>query len=376
MPREPKINYFESRGAYYTQIKKVQHCLASGPKDGPDGPTYTAARKAFNKLMDLQSLDIIRGRSTLETVLAAWQDDQCCRWQPAYVAMVNRHCESLCAELGRVEIGRFDLRAWYTFLQAKRGPARVQTGISVKTVLRADGWERNIYKTLHAALAWAMQRDFITKDPLKGYRPPAVRSRSVAAMTSKDEHQKALAALTSGRRRAFRDMVIALHGTGARPSELFAAETRYWDESRQAIVYLADERRPAGQYRHKTAGKGKDRIIRFRGEALEVIRRLLKRHPTGPLFRTSKGKKWKRKELCRQFNLLLRPATGNDSLTPYSYRHTFATEWLVAGQPIELLAEWLGNSPEVIRRHYKHLLSRETEMDVAFDRFLSGRNVD
>ena len=43
-------------------------------------------------------------------------------------------------------------------------------------------------------------------------------------------------------------------------------------------------------------------------------------------------------------------------LTPYSYRHTFATAWLEQGRSVDILAELLGNSPAVIRKHYSHLL--------------------
>ena len=42
--------------------------------------------------------------------------------------------------------------------------------------------------------------------------------------------------------------------------------------------------------------------------------------------------------------------------TPYSYRHTFATAWPEQGRSVDILAELLGNSPAVIRKHYSHLL--------------------
>ncbi|MNW17986.1 hypothetical protein D3C71_2173630 [compost metagenome] len=40
---------------------------------------------------------------------------------------------------------------------------------------------------------------------------------------------------------------------------------------------------------------------------------------------------------------------------PYSYRHTFATRWLLAGGSIKVLADLLGNSVRMIERHYGHL---------------------
>src|SRR5207247_172642 len=131
-----------------------------------------------------------------------------------------------------------------------------------------------------------------------------------------------------------------------------------------AIVYHADDKRLEKEFRNKTASKGKDRIIFLTGAALELVKSLAKKHPKGPLLLTGKGRRlhthlgqggWTLSTLTQRFRDI-RATVGLPKVTPYSYRHTFATGWLEQGRSVDILAELLGNSPAVIRKHYSHLL--------------------
>jgi hypothetical protein len=62
-------------------------------------------------------------------------------------------------------------------------------------------------------------------------------------------------------------------------------------------------------------------------------------------------------------------------LTAYSYRHTFATNWLLAGKFIELLAEIMGNSPPTIRKHYAHLCSDKGAIRKQLEEFMKREQV-
>jgi integrase len=176
-----------------------------------------------------------------------------------------------------------------------------------------------------------------------------------------EAHQKIMDACTP----ALREVVVFLHATGCRPGEAINATAKDFDSKIGAIVYHADDKRMTEEFRHKTAGKGKDRIIFLTGEALDMVKGLVKLRPKGPLFRTSKGRRlhkhldragWTANTLNAQISEI-RKRIGMPKLTPYSYRHTFATGWLEQGRSVEILAELMGNSPAVIRKHYSHLLS-------------------
>jgi integrase len=86
-----------------------------------------------------------------------------------------------------------------------------------------------------------------------------------------------------------------------------------------------------------------------------MMRERVKKFPTGPLFQTREGNPWGTLQLCHRFRVI-RKEVGLPRLTPYTYRHTFATNWLKAGKwSIDMLAELLGNTPSIIRKHYSHL---------------------
>src|SRR5262249_50134861 len=57
MARRPQVKYFKSRRAYYCQVRGVQHRLATGPDDFPDGPTYKAAAKRYGEIICLSDVD-------------------------------------------------------------------------------------------------------------------------------------------------------------------------------------------------------------------------------------------------------------------------------------------------------------------------------
>jgi integrase len=48
--------------------------------------------------------------------------------------------------------------------------------------------------------------------------------------------------------------------------------------------------------------------------------------------------------------------------TPYGYRHTFATDWLLAGKPTGHLCQLFDTSETKLRRHYSHLYAHTTAL--------------
>jgi hypothetical protein len=56
-------------------------------------------------------------------------------------------------------------------------------------------------------------------------------------------------------------------------------------------------------------------------------------------------------------------------LTPYSYRHALATAWLKAGRSIDQLAAIMGNTPNIIRHHYSHLLGDARGLRAELEKF-------
>lgn len=354
MPRRPEVRYFASREAYYCQHKGKQHCLAKGPDDAPNGPTYQAALKAFMRLWELGNVEQAGETNTLralcetyhartaQTIAAGTQRNRLNLLRPFIEAHGNLHVSQLT---------EFKVEG---FLADMRRPREVRTGPGERRSRYLVSWGESRIATfivqLSAALNWAVKRKLIPSNPIQGMRIPQMRSRGREAVLTPEEQQRIRSAIRSA---AARRVILALEDTGARPSEIVAATAANWDDNRGALVYYADVRRGDGDFRHKTA-ETKDRVIYFTGEALAMMRDLVRRYPRGPLFRTSKGNPYSYENVNAYFQQL-RIRVGLPHLTAYSYRHTFATRWLMSGRSIELLAELLGNTPETIRKHYAHL---------------------
>ena len=84
------------------------------------------------------------------------------------------------------------------------------------------------------------------------------------------------------RKQPFRDLLVATWETGCRPQESLAVEARHVDLPNARWVFPADE----------SKGEQWPRIIYLTDKALEITKRLMKRHPRGPIFRNTSGKPW------------------------------------------------------------------------------------
>jgi integrase len=250
---------------------------------------------------------------------------------------------------------------------AKRG--RQQEGR--KPVSWGPGSQRNCLQSLNAAFNWAVRSGLIPKNPLIGIEMPTATSRGEDALVGNTaeeidaNHQRILAASKPW----LKPFIQALKDTGARPGEIAAASAEHFKADADAFVFRKATRARSEKFQHKTAGKGKERVIFLTGETLETVRELVQKHPTGPLFRRKVDRGFHKTCIVMAFQKLQRKL-GMPHLTAYSYRHTFATEMLKAGMDVETLAELMGNTPTVIRMHYSHLLADKVSLRGKLERFM------
>ena len=351
MPRRPSIVYFASRQAYYCQIDKRQHRLASGPDDAPRGPTYLAALERFRRLLEGQQVGSAGNQNTVRVICEEYLYHTRSQVRASTQTRRVSLLKPFVAALGDVRVSDLSPLRISAFVEQMRVPRLQQRGAAKPGLMSwGDSSITSFFETASAAFQWAIRGKLITENPLQGIKRPGSRSRSRDCLISPEQHQRLLQLCRSA---GMRRIVIALENTGARPGEIQAAEARYWDADRNALVYAADVRRREGEFRPKSAAY-KDRIIYFTGAAREQMQRLVGQYPTGPLFRKQDGHPYSAKAI-QAFFKFKRQAVGMPALTAYSYRHTFATRWLLEGRSIDVLAELLGNTPQVIRKHYAHL---------------------
>lgn len=282
-------------------------------------------------------------------------------------------------------------------VETKKGPRVRRWGKSSR---------RMAIDVILACLTWAKKKQLISKNPVAdGLDRPAAVSRTKESLIKPEEHAALLAELgkkyqpryypsKGGYHVLFRNnpMMLAkgpeneetlqaaysrlstltpelgiwnefavllrlLEHTGCRPGELYNATADDWDDDLCAFVYPAtDEPEKDDGFTHKTARKGKDRVLFVSEPELQVIVRFCcKKYPAGPILRNIVGEPWTDNAVWWRFDNLKGKLKLNPKLTPYSYRHTSITNMLLAKQPPALVAEVHGTSLQMIHRHYGHL---------------------
>lgn len=349
MARKAKVRFFASRNAFYTQMNGRQHRLADGPDDSnQNGPNFRAALKKYVELLEFDGARDNKSRNRVRLILELYLNHISTRRAENTVKLRREMFERFCKAFGERSVGslcRPEIEEWL----AEQSIPRVYRG-------RQLGWgpstRQVALSSLSVAFRWAKKAGYLNDNPVEGIPGEMQRSLARQRLIDAELHGRILQASPPD----FRVLCEALEATGARPGELASATAQAWNDEQGALVYHPERTRQEGEFRHKTARKGKPRIILFRGAALATIRELVRKHPTGLLYRTPRGRKWTTMS-CVGWCRRIKEKLGLDRLELYSYRHTFATRWLQQGGSIDILADLMGNTPDTIRKHYSHLLN-------------------
>src|SRR5262249_48029834 len=68
VPRKPQVRFFPSRGAFYCQVNGMQRRLGPGTDDGPEGPRFKAAVKAYTALICHETADTAKDTNKIKTI--------------------------------------------------------------------------------------------------------------------------------------------------------------------------------------------------------------------------------------------------------------------------------------------------------------------
>jgi integrase len=202
---------------------------------------------------------------------------------------------------------------------------------------------RHAVVALKRVFNWADRQGLFSPSPIRFLeRPPAGRRN---AMLTKTERREILAAIPDIE---FRQFVESLQETGARPSEI-------------ARLTAAEVNLPAGICvldRHKTAGKtGRPRVVYMTPKFAAIVRKLMKKHPTGPLFRGPRfGRPFGMHGITARFRRLREKLPHIKNAMAYAYRASFATDALMNGVGVAQVAELLGHRDlGMIEKHYSFI---------------------
>ena len=194
---------------------------------------------------------------------------------------------------------------------------------------------------------WATDRGLVHSNPRRGYKCKEGRRR-ITYFTPEQEQ-----ALLGHASTAFALALEVLIRTGYRPSCEFAVLTAaHVEETPNGQVWRFGE---------EESTTGRPRVVYVPSEIASVVRELMKRYPTGPVFRNGSGQPWSRGLKDSFRGAAARVRRAGVELAPgsclYSCRHTFAKRTLGGywtGKPatIEQVAGLMGNTRQICWDYY------------------------
>jgi integrase len=329
MPRTHKVWKRKQDGWYYVKIRGKQVKLSADRTEATlamhsmlaqaETPTESPASRripTFRKVADLflDNSERVNKKTTYR--------------------MHKLYLQSFVDHIGKTRVGDLKVHHVTEWIAA--------TGWGQSTACSARG-------TVLACLNWAVEQGYIVGHPL-GKLKRGSHKRRERVFTSEE-----LKRIRETVRPDFADFLLALELTGARPFSEMATVTAAMVDLSEETIRFAD---------HKNEKKGKPRTIYLVPDLVALLRRLAERHPTGLLFRNSKGNAWTSHDATRR----LHHATAKLGIpqgTIYAVRHRLITSALERGLNANVIAELVGNSPITIARHYDHLSKQTATMKAA-----------
>jgi integrase len=218
----------------------------------------------------------------------------------------------------------------------------------------------------------ANRRSDFTPDQLRILIGPALtrvqRATALAAKEPSYEH------ILRERRRLYAFILIALY-SGLRVTELHALKwenVEGFGDAERTITLRVVGRLKKGKHRARIF----DPLPQIR-DGFAILRFMVKTTPKAAdfVFVDDQGNQIKsfKKSLT---NLLAKSGLLVDDLgvtrTAGSFRHTYATQQLIAGVPVAILAHMMGTSVQMIERHYGHIIHGKVQGKLMPDWKLAG----
>jgi integrase len=225
-----------------------------------------------------------------------------------------------------------------------------------------DGGRRTVLQCVKRVMNFAVEYGKIKaeENQIRGMKIPTGKAR--ATYLNPDQEIALLGKSCPALRLALRILIR----TGMRPGCEFAKVTA-------AHVRDLGDRVEIRFAKGEGKTKNKPRTIRIAdAEMVQIVRKAVAEHRSGPIFRNSFGKPWNDKTLSEGFRrararAIAAGATFDDDVCLYSARHTFSKRMLTGywGNPvsIDVLASLLGNTVDVARKHYGDLTKEIAGVD-------------
>lgn len=300
---------------------------------------------AFRLWQDMLAVRAINDNSPLAVVVEAWLQEHVHALSPERFELTAGYLASFlpfAKGLSVLEVTKGLVLKW---LAAEKPGRRRKDGSYGPAKKWAKTTRRDAAQAIKRVYRWAHTEGRISRNPLASLPTPEGKPRTV--MVSAEAHEKMVHDL----RKCIDDRPFALYliasKCGARPRQIREVTAKNVLPDFSAWVF--DD--------HKTAEETGRKLVVYLPPCLATLTRILvSRQPTGPLFTNEDGRPWKRNTVSQRIRRLRKRLKLPGDLIAYGYRHTFATESLLAGNHIATVAQLLGHSDtRMVSRVYGHL---------------------
>lgn len=333
MARENKIWFRKSTGWWMVNVGGKQTKLTKGKAAKKE------AEQKFHDLMSTSSRIPEAPNARVADMVEAFL-----RWSRLHLAYDTHRIHKYYCQLFSEACGQTAVRDLAPFHITRWVDAKVATG---------DWGETTVYnakRTAFRVFSWASKEGIIPRNPLAGMPRPQPAPRGRAMMPN--EFHKLLEAAYG----CFKDFLIAMQQTGARPKEIRDMKWEHVKEDR--IVWE----------KHKTRKKtGKARTI-FLTPTMKAL--LDERRKLGQeyCFTNTRGKQWTMNAVRLQVVRIRERAGLSEDLCSYLIRHMFGTQAIINGLDVATVAEAMGHtSLEMISKVYLHLADEHSHMQKAME---------
>lgn len=288
------------------------------------GPDKKKAFEQFYELMGKPKAAITSG-TTIDVVLQAFHNWNKENRSPRTADRYFDFCNA------------FEQR-WHGVPIKELNAGHVQTWLNEQKTWNSTT-KRNAITALARAFNWGVKNMGLDKNPIRGMEKPQAKKRTIVVTPAEFD-----TLLSNIKDQPFRDLLILSYDCGARPFEIKRLEARHVELDKQRAVIPAEE------------AKGKIvRAIYFPTErSMEIVRRLAKAHPKGPLLLNNRGHIWTGFAVKNRLEDL-DEAMGR-RITHYALRHSFVTRKLLAGVDSHVVASLVGHrDTKMIDSTYSHV---------------------
>ncbi len=302
--------------------------------------------KAFRKWHELQASQSYQGdEATVHGILRAFLEEIDGELSESRLAALVYYSELFRADHGDDLVSSVKPSTVSRWLRESKPGRTGKDGKPGPRIVWSASSQRHAAAFLKRAWKWAHDQGFIAKNLLAGLKLKECEYRD-EVMPSDVHEMLVRECLRVPESRPFALYLIASR-SGARPQQIREVTAKHVSADGSQWVFKE----------HKTRAKTGKPLVVYLPPCLRTLTRILVDiHPTGPLFRNSRGHAWKKDTVTQRMDRLRKKLDLPAGTVAYLYRHAMATDALLAGQSTAVVSALLGHTDtRMVSKVYGHL---------------------